>query len=85
MDDLFFFFILPMAAAAVVAVVEWRRYRDSSEHGERLVSVEHRLANLESVVNSFESPDLRPLEKQVDQIEFILNALGARLAKVEEE
>ena len=85
MDDLWFFFVLPMLAAAVVAVVEWRRHREGAEHGERIVSLEHRLSNLESLASAYDPPDLTPIAEKLALLEYNINALGQRVSKMEEE
>lgn len=85
MDELFFFFILPMVAAAVVAVVEWRRYREGSEHGERIVGLEYRVSALESLANAYDPPDLNIVNDKIKDLEYSVNTLGTRVKTLEDD
>jgi nitrate reductase gamma subunit len=85
MDELFFFFILPMVAAAVVAVVEWRRYREGSEHGERIVGLEYRISSLETLASTYEPPDTSSLSDRIKDLEYAVNTLGVRTKALEDD
>lgn len=85
MDELDWLYVIAaLLSTAVVAFVEWRRHSKDSEHGERIAALEQAHNNLASVINDMDSPDLRPLEARIYDIEKTLAILNHTVKSWEE-